>query len=191
MISTQEWEAKWWDTCQNTFGEELKQLIYARCMGITFYHDGKSPYNIDGGNRSVLDIGGGPVSLLLKCKNLHRGKVIDPLPMPDWVVARYLMAGVEVDPSPAEYVDESGWDEVWIYNCLQHVQDPEQVVRMAKRAGDIIRIFEWIETCTNDGHPHSLDRAQLDKWLGGYGKVAQINENTAVGKAYYGIFPTA
>ena len=29
---------------------------------------------------------------------------------------------------------------------------------------------------------------KLDKWLGGYGKVENINNSPVVGKAYYGIF---
>jgi len=65
----QEWEFGWWGNCVNTYGEETKQLLYAARMGLTAFHDGKSPFNFDLGGASVLDIGGGPSSLLLKCTN--------------------------------------------------------------------------------------------------------------------------
>ena len=92
----QAWERDWWGDCLNTYSEEEKQLVYANRMGLVAFHDGKSPYNFDLGGMSVLDIGGGPCSLLLKCVNF-RGKVIDPLCFPDWVLARYELAGIEFE----------------------------------------------------------------------------------------------
>ena len=184
------WEQDWWGTCQNTYGEETKQLLYARKMGLEFFHNGKSPYNIDMKGASVLDVGGGPVSLLLKCTNC-KGKVVDPLPCPGWVYMRYMDAGIAFEVQVAEEMLELGWDEVWIYNVLQHVKDPQKVIENAKGAGNLIRIFEWIDTPTNEGHPHSLSEAKLNEWLGGEGKVEQLNgQNECFGKAYYGIFPT-
>lgn len=189
MTKAQQWESNWWSTCQNTFGEELKQLTYARRMGLEFYHNGKSPYNINMNGQSVLDIGGGPVSLLLKCTHLKRGKVIDPLSVPDWVIARYKLSQIEFEQMPAEQMYETEWDECWIYNCLQHVENPIQIIQNVCKVANLIRIFEWVDTPTNIGHPHSLSKEKLDTWLNGCGKVDQINENTAVGKAYYGVFP--
>ena len=85
-----EWEKQWWGTCQNTYGEEEKQVVCATKMGLRFFHDGKGPYNIDMHGSSVLDIGGGPCSLLLKCVNV-KGKVADPLLLgfPHWILERY------------------------------------------------------------------------------------------------------
>ena len=87
----------------------------------------------------------------------------------------------------------TGYDEVWLYNVLQHTQDPEKIIRNAQRAGRIIRIFEWIETriSINEGHPHSFTEQQLNEWLGGEGKVETLNgQANCWGKCYYGIFPT-
>jgi len=61
----QDFEADWWGSCANTYGEESKQIVYARLMNLSPQNlDGHWPvYDIDGG--SVLDIGGGPSSMLL------------------------------------------------------------------------------------------------------------------------------
>ena len=189
----QEWERQWWGSCQNTYGEEEKQLLYANRMGLRPHHDGRSPYNFDLNGRSVLDIGGGPVSLLLKCTNYAEAFVADPCEYPEWVDMRYKAAGIEYGRIPGESIRVTGYDEVWLYNVLQHTKDPERIIRNAQRAGRIIRIFEWIETriSINEGHPHSFTEAQFNDWLGGEGKVETLNgQANCWGKCYYGIFPT-
>ena len=121
----QEFERKWWGTCQNTYGEETKQLVYARLMGLVTSHDGNSPYSIDVQEKSILDIGGGPSSLLLKCRNLGYGMVVDPCVYPAWVHQRYAEANIAfLQMAGEEFVAEDQFDEVWIYNVLQHVENP-------------------------------------------------------------------
>ena len=115
--AAQEKERNWWGSCQNTFEEEGKQLEYAVKMGLDHSPDGMNPYSFDMKGKSVLDIGGGPASLLLKCRNV-RGKVVDPMVVPSWVIERYREAGIEYERTMAETMQESGWDEVWIYNTL-------------------------------------------------------------------------
>lgn len=189
--SPQEWEADWWGDCTATFGEEAKQLSYAHRMGIRNEpHYGKWPvYDITG--RSVLDLGGGPVSMLLKTRNGGKLTVVDPCPYPQWVGARYAAAGVAFVRQEAErFLDDFHYDEVWIYNVLQHVVSPESCIATAKAHGTLLRIFEWVGTETNVGHPHSLSKAELDAWIGNDadGTVSFINENGAYGLAYYGAF---
>jgi len=183
-----DWEKNWWSTCQNTYGEEFKQLLYANRMGLKFFHNGKSPYNIDMKGLKVLDIGGGCVSLLLKCVNV-KGKVIDPCNYPQWTLSRYKLAGIEFEKKRGEDIHEIGYDEVLIYNVLQHTDNPGKVIHKAKQAGKIIRLFEWIDTRKTEGHPHILTEEKLNKWLGGTGKVEQLTgQSTCKGKCYYGIF---
>jgi 2-polyprenyl-3-methyl-5-hydroxy-6-metoxy-1,4-benzoquinol methylase len=182
-----EWERQWWGTCQNTLGEEIKQLVYAKKIGLKLFHDTKTPYNFTVvGN--ILDIGGGPVSMLLKCPHA-KGVVVDPCEYPYWIEERYKCAGIKYEKKRGEDVDEVGvYDEVWIYNVLQHVDDPEKIVKNAKKAGKLIRIFEWIGIQPCEGHPHMLTEEGLNKWLGGYGKVEALNEQGCRGEAYYGVF---
>ena len=183
----QKWELGWWGDCVNTYGEETKQLLYAARMGLTTFHNGKSPFNFDLGGVSVLDIGGGPSSLLLKCTNV-KGKVIDPLRLPMWVLARYDSAGIDFERRRGEDLAEYGWGECWIYNVLQHAQDPALIIRNARKAARLIRLFEWIDMPINAGHPHILTETQLNEWLGGDGKVERLAECECYGLAYYGVF---
>jgi hypothetical protein len=166
----QKWESLWWGNCTNTYGEETKQLLYAAKMGLRMFHNGKSPYNIDMKGAKVLDIGGGPTSLLLKCVNVE-GTVLDPLLLPEWVKSRYQVTGIELLRGTGESVIVDGFDECWIYNVLQHTENPEKVAQNARNAAKLIRLFEWIDTPMNEGHPHSLTKGLLDGWLCGEGKV--------------------
>lgn len=188
----QKWEAKWWADCANTFNEEYKQLLYARLMGLApFAELGRDPV-YDLGHKSVLDIGGGPVSMLLKCKNRGKVTVLDPCPYPDWVKLRYATADIEYLVAPAEDIGTrlklQPYDEVWIYNVLQHTIDPQLIIANARMVGHKIRIFEWIDTPTTIGHPHTLTKNDLDTWLHGVGIVQDLNENNCNGRAYYGQF---
>ena len=183
------WEADWHGNCVNSLGEEYKQMAYAKRMGLKAFHNGKSPFNFNLEGASVLDIGGGPYSLLLKCENAGISMVVDPCHYPQWVSMRYGSAGIHNLQIKAEDLDTTiRYDEVWIYNCLQHTEDPEKIVKNARAIGKIIRLFEWIETGVADGHLHNLTEAKLNEWLGGTGKIENMNENTARGLCYYGIF---
>lgn len=187
-------EKGWWDTCANTYWEETKQLVYARLMGIMFAADERGPYLINLGDKAVLDIGGGPVSLLLKATKDSKRTVADPCDYPSWVGERYAAQGIEYKQIKGEDVDqlgESQYDEVWLYNCLQHVDDPAKIIANAKQVlkpGGVFRIFEWINTPTNTAHPHSLTKEQLDEWIGQSGGTAHLSESGCFGDAYFGAF---
>jgi glycosyltransferase involved in cell wall biosynthesis len=184
----QEYETRFWSNeglglgATNSYHEELKQFLYAERMGITvdMWH------RIDLQSKSVLDVGGGPSSLLLKTFNGKR-KVIDPLAMPEWAIARYKDAGIEFEKKKAEEMDEHGWDEVWIYNVLQHVQDPVKVIEKVKQVGKIVRVFEFLERPADEGHPHVLTEEMLNGAFGRTGTATGM-ANPIVGKVYYGIF---
>jgi 2-polyprenyl-3-methyl-5-hydroxy-6-metoxy-1,4-benzoquinol methylase len=180
------WEAKWWNNCRNTYGEETKQLDYAPKMGLKIIWDSQGPH-IDMQGKTVLDIGGGPVSLLLKCKNVI-GTVVDPCEYPFWVEQRYLNSGITYYKQPAEDIGRrlilEKFNEVWIYNVLQHVSDPELIVKNALAVSEIVRVFDWLEIGIAPGHPNNLTEADMNKWFGGEGKVTQGNG----GKEYTGIF---
>lgn len=185
-------EADWWGDCGSTFHEEQKQIVYARRMGLVPNWYVAHPPEFDLQGRSVVDIGGGPVSLLLKCVNRGRSVVADPATFPDWVTARYEACGIEYWRMEGESPSLSGYtlDEAWIYNVLQHVADPERVIANARGIAGTIRIFEWIDVAPYDGHPNTLKQSALNSWLDGVGYVAELNESGAVGRAYYGVFST-
>jgi hypothetical protein len=179
-------EAAYWGDCTNTFDEEQKHYVYARCMGLERKH-----FSFDVHSKRILDIGGGPVSMLLKCINLREGKVCDPLSYPDWVYERYKIKGITAAVIMGEDISEAGWDEVWIYNVLQHAADPRRVIANACTAAPILRIFEWIDIPPHEGHPHMLTKPSLTEWLGQPGQVDDFKESGCFGRAFYGIFKTS
>ena len=195
-MSKSEWkghqifEADWWGDCTNTFGEEAKQVTYAHRLGlINDPRNGKWPvYDMRG--RNVVDLGGGPVSMLLKCINLGpKSIVVDPCGYPGWVANRYNEAGISYRQEPAEDFLGTGYDEAWIYNVLQHVMDPEKIVQNAKRAARVVRLFDWIDIPPHPGHPHELKAETLEKWLDCNGTVEEFKgENGLIGRAFYGVF---
>lgn len=183
------WEAEWWGDCSNTADEEAKQVFYADQMGIPRWGSHLVGAVFDAGGKSILDIGGGPVSLLLRCKNRGRSVVVDPIRWPNWIHERYQAAGIDYIPLCAEELDlEERFDEVWLYNVLQHVQDPAEVIRCARRHGKIVRVFEWIDAEVNVGHPHSFSQGFLSMHLGVPGRVLQSPWGPATAeKAWVGV----
>ena len=185
------WEKNWWNDCTNTYNEEIKQIRYASLMGLDQFKETipriKQGFQFNLKGKSVLDIGGGPVSLLLKCVNFKKAVVVDPCKFPDWILERYKMHNIEFVNKPAEEIDFKDFDEVWIYNVLEHVIDPDEVLKRAKKAGKIVRIFEWTNTGMGVGHPHNITRTLLDKYFNG--ELHPLNgEDNCYGTAYVGIW---
>lgn len=157
-------EAEYWGDClgMTAWGEFYKQTMYGREMGLfTDFGDGHGELNMEG--LSVLDIGGGPVSMTLRCYNNADLVVVDPLDWPASVHRRYGRHGIRFIKQSGEMVDLIDglgmFDEVWLYNVLQHVDDPAKVLRNAKarvRPHGWLRIFEWMWIPADDCHPHVL-----------------------------------
>jgi FkbM family methyltransferase len=184
----QQSEASWWYSLGygvfNSYHEEIKQLKYAEVLGLE--PDQWQRINLHG--KSVLDVGGGPVSLLLKTYNAGKLKVHDPLIVPAWVITRYKEMYIDLDQKPAEDMDESGWDEVWLYNVLQHVRDPLKVIENIKKAGKVVRVLDFIETSVDEKHLHTFTAKMLDDAFGRTGTVTQLTNTIVGGTVYYGVF---
>jgi hypothetical protein len=180
----------WYGDCVNTYAEESKQIRKAKAMGLPVSRQ-MYPYRepvIDMGGRSVLDLGGGPVSLLLKTVEAGRRAVLDPGEFPAWIRGRYQAAGIELIPSPAETFPgaSASWDEVWIMNTLRHVDDPEKCVRVARRlATRIVRICEWVDEPLAG---RVLTKRELDDWCGAEGDVTHWLREDAQVQAMYVVF---
>lgn len=175
-------ESQYWGNCTNTFDEEQKHYIYAKYMGLERKH-----YSFNLYNKRIIDIGGGPVSMMLKGIDLKEGLVCDPLIYPEWTKVRYLEKNIKVKHLRGEDVSEVGWDEAWMYNCLQHTDDPQKVINNALKSAKIFRIFEWIDIPPHEGHPQMLTREFLDRIIGKNGETVQLAENGCFGRAYYNI----
>lgn len=175
-----EFEKSYWGDCTNTFDEDQKHYVYAKYMGLE--SEGFS-FNVN--NKRILDVGGGPTSMLLKSKNLKEGLVWDPLEYPDWTTARYAVKNIKIKVEFGELLDETGWDEVWMYNCLQHTQDPAKIIENCLNSAKVFRIFEWIDIPPHEGHPQMITQKLLDDAIGYPGEIVQLSESGCYGTAYY------
>lgn len=157
----QQYEHEWWRTdIEVRWPQEMsRQETYARLMGL--------PADLNMGTKTILDVGCGPVSMLLR--STHGGAVgVDPQLMSEETKAKYAAAKVELHHAKAEDFEPGRrFDEGWIYNCLQHVDDPNKVMAMLLRSVDSVRIFEWIHTPPTEGHPHTLTPEHFEQWLSG------------------------
>jgi hypothetical protein len=184
----QKFEKDWWGDCGNTVWEDVKQMNLAPYLGLKIVPNEYTNYRIPMNGETILDIGGGPSSLLLKCENAY-GIVVDPCEYPEWVAVRYKEAGIEYLRMKAEdYRYPKDFDEIWIYNCLQHTDKPKKIVTEALKHCKLLRVFEWVNTGIVPGHPHSFTKEQLEEWLGGKGKLTKLSSGGLYGQAYHGVF---
>jgi SAM-dependent methyltransferase len=155
----QQFERDWWGTepGQHWLEEIAKQQTYSRLMGL--------PDDLNMGNRTILDVGCGPVSMLLRAT--HGGALgVDPLTLSEETKARYAQANVALCHDKAEdFQPGKHYDEGWMYNCLQHVDDPNKVMANLLNSVDSVRIFEWIEMPVYPGHPHTFTADQFEQWI--------------------------
>jgi len=182
-MSDYTFESNYWGDCCNTFDEDQKHYVYAKYMGLK-----RVGYSLDVAGARIIDIGGGPTSMLLKTINLAaRSLVIDPLMYPMWTYDRYSTKGIDSMICRGEDIYEEGFDEAWIYNCLQHTDDPDLIIKNALRAAKTIRLFEWVDIPPHDGHPQMITKKMLDDAIGSEGRLVDLAEAGCFGKAYYNI----
>ena len=181
-------ERNYWGDCCNTFFEERKHYVYASLMGIKRH---QWSFHVPLESR-IVDIGGGPVSMLLKTLGFKEALVVDPIRYPDWTVERYHQHGITVALLHGEDLlghpmCATPFDEAWVYNCLQHVEDPVRILQNARKVARTVRIFEWIDIPPHDGHPHMLTKKLLDDALGIDGAVTELWQDGCHGRAYSGV----
>ena len=182
-----EWERLWHDNCANSYQEESKQITYAKRMGLNPVGTQERYPVIDFHNQSVIDIGGGPYSLLLKGVNL-KGTVVDPLDIPQWCVDRYKASGIEFIQEKAEDYCKGHYDVGLIYNVLQHTEKPEKIIQNMRKMCTVIYIHEWLDTPVSDGHIQTITEVQLNKWLDTKGMTGNEKWGDKDQPYYYGIY---
>lgn len=179
-VAAQAHEIEYWRRPGVEAHEAAKQRQYAQHMGIRLpaMH-----------GKRILDIGGGPVSLLLQCDGLgSESVVLDPMPLTVMAATRYGERGIHYVRCAAEdwRLGES-FDEAWIYNVLQHVRDPNAVLATAKDTARVIHIFEWLNMPTDAMHLHILTEATLAPHFDFY-RVGEARNDLLDGRFFVGVW---
>jgi hypothetical protein len=108
-------------------------------------------------NRSILEIGPAKVPGLYFCKNYSRSYIIEPLKFEETEENFKDKPDITFIRDPAETCDFPNVDEIWLFNVLQHVIDPNLIIERCKKHSKIIRYFEPIDTSCDIAHPHTFN----------------------------------
>lgn len=181
------WERNWWMTCRDQHQPEIvKNTFVARMMFV----DQGLP------NKTVIDIGCGPLSLLQRIPVKSGSAGLDPVHYGDLEeiyaqknIKRILKCGEDLSSDV-----DGHYDEAWIYNCLQHVKDPVKIIKNAMSVADVVRIFEWTYIPPYEGHLHELTPDllrtpfQMLDWDTKMITTGFLNHNGLNGNYFMGIF---
>jgi hypothetical protein len=182
-VEAQKYERNWWLTSSDQHAwEQSKADLVAGFIRI----DQGSP------NHSIIDIGSGPFSILQRV-SVKSGTALDPIDFGP-LEAGYHRCGIRRLIKRAEDLSEADghWDEAWIYNCLQHVENPEAVLDATRVVADLVRIFEWVNLEPYPGHLHKLTPERLrngfQTWKAHLECTGKLNSSGLCGEFFVGIW---
>ena len=104
-------------------------------------------------------------------------------------IRRIIKSGEDLTP-----LTDGHYDEAWIYNCLQHVKDPQKIIENALALADTVRIFEWTYITPYIGHLHELTPELLSApfqkagWHTLMTTTGLLNHSGLEGNYFMGIF---
>jgi len=121
--------------------------------------------NLDLDGKTILEIGPARIAALLYCDNYGPSFIVEPTKYED---TEHLY-----DKKPITFIRELYEeckspivDEIWLFNVLQHIQDPDAFIEKCKQNAKIIRFFEPINTPIETHHPHSFTFEEYVKYFG-------------------------
>lgn len=167
MIENENWlKAQEAERRYHTAPFEIGLKMYYQSYSQYFAHLGMS---FDCAGKSIIEIGPADYPALTYCRNYSRGYIIEPMPSS---ILKELIAGTGLQhfALPSEQIswDESFGrvDEVWLFNVLQHVKDPDIIINQCKEHAARICFFEPINCGTNVAHLWSFDLEYFQKHFG-------------------------
>lgn len=116
-------------------------------------------------SKIILEIGPADFPALAYCSN-YQGIIIEPM-MSDHLVQFCGLNEIELITTPAEETNLPDVDEVWLFNLLQHVIDPDLLIAKCKAASDVVRFFEPVDYPTCVYHPHTFSQDDFARWFDG------------------------
>jgi hypothetical protein len=129
--------------------------------------------NLDG--LHIIEIGPAQHSALAICSNYGRSVVIEPM-LTQQLLEFTRDNGIIYIDEPLENLEDEklqelrdalpGTKEVWLFNVMQHIIDPDIFIAKCKIIADRIRFFEPINYPTSEHHPHSYTINDFISWFG-------------------------
>lgn len=115
--------------------------------------------------KTIIEVGSGPFPASGFCNSSTRilfepiwfAELEEATKNPDTKWYRQALEDVEVLPNA---------DEAFLFNCLQHVRDPEVVVERCKQMAPVVRFFEPVDYPTCVYHPHTFTQDDFVRWFG-------------------------
>lgn len=117
----------------------------------------------------VIEVG--PADFPALSQVTGEGKAIIVEPMPSENLERICKErGIVLINAPFEEIEEweipEGTIEVWLFNVMQHIIDPDKFIEKAKSIADRIRFFEPIDQPITDYHPHTYSLTDYQNYFG-------------------------
>ena len=118
----------------------------------------------DLGYRTIIEVGCAGFPALNWRKN-YKGIVIEPL---NTETLKTICKGKNIlwIKEPVEELDMPKCDELWLFNVMQHIQDPELFIEKCKESANVIKWFEPIDYPVCVYHPHTFSREDFIRWFG-------------------------
>jgi hypothetical protein len=119
-------------------------------------------YLKDFAGKTIVESGGGRFPHVTFCGGVKNKISVEPLfdGLDDHAKKYQLDNGVQVVQcafEDYEKPEDLDVDEVWFFNVLQHVRDPELQIKKGKEIAKVVRVFEPINVPTDIAHPHIFD----------------------------------
>jgi hypothetical protein len=115
--------------------------------------------------KTVIEIGPARCAGLLYCENFGESYIMEPT-VYEGVQEYYDSKGINIIRELYEDCDSPDVDEIWMFNLMQHVQDPDALISKAKKHAKVIRFFEPIDLGTNLEHPFTFSEADYRDYFG-------------------------
>jgi hypothetical protein len=173
MATKEQWEAAQLAERQHHLLDfETGFACWKERYGRYFEWIGDGEGRIDVSGKWVVEIGPADFPALAYCNDFQRGVVVEPMPSLLLQRCAKLSDHIYVLERPAEefildlYPARSPFVEVWLFNVLQHVMDPDLIIRNAQKYADVIRFFEPLNYGTDVCHLHNFTLEDFRNWFG-------------------------
>lgn len=156
---------------------------YGESYHWNFHYLGIEP---DQKGKTIVEIGPADVPALYFCDNV-KGMVVEPMPS---VTLDVLCKdkGIMRMSDPVEEIDIPPCDEIWFFNVMQHIINPDLFIEKCKAAANVIRFFEPIDCGICEHHPHSYTAQDFISYFGAVKIYNDKRNNFHDGPCVYGVW---